>query len=349
MATIPASQARALFTSMLVDVYKERISPLGFLRSFFVDKISATKQISIEVQRGTEKIAVDVERGTEGNRNQFSLSTEKIFEPPLYSEYFDATSLDLYDRMFGSTAIDASAVANFIEGVAEHLGMLQDKIDRSIERQCAQVLETGIVTLTKGINIDFKRKADSLVDKGAGNYWATVGVNVFNDLEDGATFLRQKGKIRGRTINLIFGETALRDFWANDVFLAENNARRLDRMVIREPQENSVGAALHGSVSAGSYIFNIFSYPEFFDLSGVSTPYMNDKNVVFLPQQPRFSLAYAAVPQLIDTDNPVINTGRYFFDDKRDSWNKTHDYRISSAPVAIPVGVDMIYTLQVVA
>ena len=103
---ISTTDARALFTKMLVDVYRERTTPTSFLRSFFKVKEGRTKEVSIEVQRGTEMIAVDVERGTEGNRNKFSKSTEKIFVPPYYREYFDATDLDLYDRMFGTGEIE---------------------------------------------------------------------------------------------------------------------------------------------------------------------------------------------------------------------------------------------------
>ena len=44
----------------------------SFLRSFFPVKTTASKYVSIEVQRGTEYAAVDVLRGTDGNRNTFS-------------------------------------------------------------------------------------------------------------------------------------------------------------------------------------------------------------------------------------------------------------------------------------
>jgi len=99
---IAITDARNLFTKKLVAVYLEQPRVFGFLRSFFKTDESDTKEVSIEVQRGTEKEAVDVMRGTEGNRNNMSKSTEKIFVPPYFREYFDATELDLYDRMFGS-------------------------------------------------------------------------------------------------------------------------------------------------------------------------------------------------------------------------------------------------------
>jgi hypothetical protein len=348
MATIATSDARALFTKMLIDVYRERTAPTAFLRSFFTVKEEVTKELSIEVQRGTEKIAVDVERGTEGNRNKFSRSTEKIFVPPYYREYFDATELSLYDRLFGSTEIDDGIFTAFLEQVAEKLRLLQDKIERAYEVQCSQVLETGIVTLNAGINIDFKRKSASLVDN-SGTPWTTGSTDPYAQLEAGGNFLRQTGKISGGVINAIMGSSALSAFLNNDTVKERADVRNFFLDMVRGPQRNSVGAALHGEVSAGSYNFRIWTYPEFYDnSSGVSTPYINPKKVILLPEAPRFVLGFAAVPQLA-TVNGGVKKGAFIVGDYIDERNHKHIFDIRSAGVAIPVAVDQIYTMQVVA
>src|SRR5689334_17814326 len=150
MGQISSTDARALFTKTLIDVYQERIKPTGFLRTFFPAKESMSKNVAIEVERMGEKVAVDVVRGSDGNRNTFSRSTEKIFTPPLYKEYFDATELDLYDRVLGSQGnsnVDAKLFAALLDSVSDRLGSLQDKMERAQELQCANVLETGVVTL----------------------------------------------------------------------------------------------------------------------------------------------------------------------------------------------------------
>src|ERR1017187_8822852 len=105
MPSISTTDAKGLFTNTLIDVYKEKIKSTNFLRSFFPTVESPSLEVSIEVQRGFEKTAVDVVRGTDGNRNTFSKTTEKIFIPPFYREYFDATQLQLYDRLYGATEI----------------------------------------------------------------------------------------------------------------------------------------------------------------------------------------------------------------------------------------------------
>lgn len=347
--TISTTDARALFTKMLISVYKERVAPTAFLRSFFRTKESVTKELSIEVQRGTEKIAVDVQRGTEGRRNSFSKSTEKLFVPPYYREFFDATELDLYDRLFGSTDIEASVFAAFMDSVGEKLAMLIDKIERAYELQCAQVLTTGIVELQGGINIDFKRKAASLVDKGAGNYWTTGTVNPLTDIENAGIFLRQKGKIKGAVLNAIMGAEAHRSFMENAKVLAEADVRRIDTMAIREPQRNSVGATTHGYFSTDNYKVNIWTYPEYYEnSSGISVPYLDPKKVIVLPENPNFELGFAAVPQLVG-ENSQIKKGAYIIEEYKDLRRKSHIFDVQSAGVAIPVAVDQIYTVKVVA
>lgn len=349
MGLISTTDARGLFTKMLIDVYKERTAPTSFLRSFFTVKEESTKELSIEVQRGTEKIAVDVERGTEGNRNQFTRSTEKIFVPPFYREYFDATQLSLYDRLFGTTEIDSGVFSAFLEQVADNLRMLQDKIERAYELQCSQVLETGIVTLNAGTNIDFKRKTASIVNLGSGNYWTGAAVDPSTALEAGANFLRQTGKSQGATYNMICGGTAFQALVNNAVLQKRADIKNYSLEAVAMPQRNSVGASLHGQISAGAYKFNIWSYPEFYDnASSVSTPYINAKKVILLPEQPRFTLGFAAVPQLVD-GNGGVRRGAYIVDEYKDERNAAHIFDMKSAGVAIPVAVDQIYTMQVVA
>lgn len=346
---ISTTDARGLFTKMLIDVYRERITPMSFLRSFFPAVESPTKEISIEVQRGFEKIAVDVNRGTEGNRNTFSKSTEKIFIPPFYREFFDATELDLYDRLFASTEISNGIFTAFLESVAEKLRLLQDKIERAYELQCAQVLQTGIVQLNAGIDIDFKRKAASLVDLGAGQYWTTSGQDPYADFEAGGNFLRQVGKATGGTINAILGTTALSALLQNSVFLTRQNLFNMALDTVHAPQRNSVGATLHGQITAGSYKVNLWAYPEFYDnASGVSTSYIDAKKVILLPEQPRFKLSFAAVPQLLK-EGAAPKKGAYVISDYIDERNTAHIFDIKSAGVAIPVAVDQIYTMQATA
>lgn len=346
---INTTDAQGLYTKMLIDVYKERISPKSFLRSFFPTVESSTLELSIEVQRGFEKTAVDVVRGTEGNRNQWTKTSEKIFIPPYYREYFELTELALYDRLYGATEINDAVFADYVNDVADKLVQLQEKIERSYELQCSQVLTTGIVTLTHGTNIDYKRKAASIVDLGAGAYWTTGSNNPITFFETACTFLRQKGKAGGAVFNAILGGDAMNALLNNTTFTARQNLFNMSLDGIREPQRNALGASLMGYISAGAYRVNLWVYPEYYDTAaGVSTPYIAANKVIVLPEAPKFKLGFGAVPQLIRPNSPA-KKGAYVFGEYVDERKTSHIMDIKSAGVAIPVAVDQIYTGQVVA
>ncbi len=351
---ITTQDARGLFTKMLVEVYSENTAPMSFLRSFFRTVESETKEVSIEVQRGTEKLAVDVLRGTEGNRNEMSRSSEKIFVPPYYREYFDATDLDFYDRLFGQATGDLNPLtfSSWLTKVAEKLRLLQDKIERSYEKQCADVFLTGVVELVTGENIDFKRKNASKVVLSP--LW-NVASDPYADLKDAGIFIRTKGKSRGGVLNAIFGEAALEAFLNNDTVKTRADIRNFRLDDISGPQRDAVGGVLHGRVSAGSFEFNIWTYPEFFDVAGVSTPFIDDDQVVVVPMNPTFTLAFGSVPKIFrDTQNaefPAFITqaqAAFVIGNYIDERTDKHVFDMKSAGIAIPTSVDQLYTMKVI-
>lgn len=345
---IPASQARAIFTQMVTDIYRERPQSTGFIRSFFPGKQSGTRFVSIEVQRGSEKVAVDVVRGSEGNRNTFGKSTEKIFDPPYFRETTDITDSYLYDRMIGSENIAESIVADFASEIADRMAVMQAKIDRKYELMCAQTLIDGVVTLNNGGNIDYKRKAGSLVD-GSATPWTNNAISPLDQLADGAEFIRKNGKAQGGTYNVIMDESALTAFLGNTIVKERADIRNFNLDSINSPQRNSVGGTYHGRVTGGSYMFDIWTYPEFYENeSGVLVPYISDGKIVILPQSPRFHLSYAAVPRLI-TSNSQVTAEAYVFGEYTDEKNTSHIMDIKSAGVPVPVAIDQIYTRKVVA
>jgi hypothetical protein len=350
MPTISTITARAEFTNALVTAYKERTAPTNFLRSFFRNVEKSTNSISIAVQRGTEKIAVDVERGTNGNLNKFNRSTEKIFVPPYYSEFFNINELDVYNTLFTQQDIEISIFADFLTEVVEKMAILQDTIERAYEKQCADVLTTGIVSLNAQTNIDFRRKAASLVDLGAGNYW-TDAIDPAVSFNAAGDFLRKTGLSNSTTLDAILGGNLITTLLNNASVKARGAIFQygLDKIVMPTPTATSVGSTFHGQISAGVYQVRLWSYNQYYqDAAGVSQPYLDPKRVIVLPQNPNFILAFAAVPQLPSANGGIIRKGAYLFDDYLDARKKNHIMEVQSAGVAIPVSVDQIYTMKVI-
>jgi len=347
---ITLDQARGAFTNAVIAVYKENVTPTSFLRSFFPSVFSPTKYISFDVKRANEKVAVDILKGTGSNLNKKSRSTIKTLEPPQYAESFNVNELDVYDTAFGT--LNPTLIAQVATEAAETLVELTNKIERAYEKQCADVLKTGVITLASGDNIDFKRKADSMVDLGAGAYWTVSTVDPMTTLATAGKFIREKGKAQGGSYNVIMGEHALNAMLNNPIF--QNKYGSLKDIKLGEiniPQKNATGASLHGFVTAGAYTYNVWTYPEGYEnASGAFIPYITTTDIIVLPSVTNFKLAYSLVPQ-IPGMSPLQSTGNgsYVMNEYVDPKNRNHVQEMLSAGAAVPVAIDTIWTGKVVA
>lgn len=179
--------------------------------------------------------------------------------------------------------------------------------------------------------------------------------NPYTDLENAATFVRTKGKGTGSIYNVIMGTQAYTAFLNNAEVKERADIRRVSLDAIRMPQKEAAGGVLHGEVAAGAYVFRLWTYPEYYDTTGATNnEYIDTNKVIVLPEAPKFVLAFAAVPQLLGNKANVGagiagKRGQYLIGEYLDGRNSAHIMDIKSAGVAIPVGVDMIYTAQVLA
>lgn len=343
---LPLSQARAAFTQTTVQVYREKISPTLFLQSFFNVKVKRSKLLSIEVQRGTEKIAVDVELNSKGNRNIFTKSTQKVFAPPYFHEYTVLNDNELYDTAIGSQ--DPGDMAMLIEQTADNLTELENKIRRGVEKMCADIFTSGIVQLNRGSgNVDFKRKSGSMVAYAAGNDFAINTVSPYKVMESGCQWIRENGKFAGNTFNVILGVEAAQAFSGNTIVTTRADIRNFNMDTIGLPQRNATGGTYLGQVAAGNYIVKIWSYNGMYqDKNGVMQYYLNPKDMVIVPSETNFDLAYAMVRQLIK-DGQVPQAGEFLWTEYMDERETAHEMHVKSAPLPIPVAVDTIYTARV--
>lgn len=352
--SIALEQHAGEFTQAIVDVYREETPTPSFLRSFFTTVVVVSRFVDIWVQRGTEKIAVDVNRGGKGRRNQFAKESQKIFLAPYYNEYFEATALQTYDNMIiGGGAPEL--VGSTVREIGEKLQALRNKINRAKELQAAQVFETGIITLVSGDNIDFKRKAGSLVDPGAPNYWATAAAPVESQIVAAGTFLRTEGKSPVKTLNMILSQASWIDLQGTDYFTNKANYNQVSLLSINNPIADSMGSTYHGQITAGQFIVNVWVYDETYeDDAGATQRFLAENQTIFLPAEgTRFTMAHAGVPKTIHDPNQaefnefITNEAAEFaIYNTIDRRRFSHEFGIMSAPIAVPVSVDRIYTLQ---
>lgn len=354
---IPAQQARELFTKKLISVYEEVPAPKMFLKNFFRTSVSETKEISVEVFRSNEKIAVDISRGASSNRNKMSKSTERIILPPYYDESTDVTDIEAYDAIAGRGGTPAN-VGRFIAAVAPKVRMLRDTITRAYELQASQALFDGIVQLKANTNIDYKRKAGSKVDKTASGYWvpANATVDPRKDLEAGCNFIRQNSRYQGGVYNAIMGSQAFAAMTTMPIFKDDANFRRVDYVNITGPLRNAENGIYHGTISAGGYQVNLWTYDEVYDDgSGNIVRYVPDNKVTLIPDNASFDFGFGGTPAVFNTGNAQLPQmiqpvrGEYNIYDIVDPYGMAHNFGVRSAGVAILTAVDQVYTVQVLA
>ena len=355
---IPVQQAKGIFTKSYMRKYSENIPVPSFLKSFFNVSKFDSKTVSIEVERMDEYIAADVLRGTDGNRNTFSKFSEKEYMPPFFNENFDATSLDRYDRVFGSdVSFTAKTIGYLANDVSKKLLELRKKIDRAKEKMCSQVFETGIVTMVNGDSIDYNRRATSMIDLNAnGGYWSVISATIEEQLVAGAEFIRTYGKSGVPEFDLVMSGTAWLALKKSNFFTTNANFNKVNLADIRRPQKTAFGSGYHGQIDAGAYTCNIWTYDEFYkSTDGVITRYWDEDYAFMVPVSgTRFEMPHAGIPAIIrDKKNAEFpeyisqQAAEYWINNYIDPKGKSHTFEVMSAPLPVPVTFDMIYTMRV--
>lgn len=347
---IPVSEAMAIFTNTFVKYYREFPEVKSFLRSFFPSNFSKSKYISIGVRRGTELMAVDVRRYSDGNRNTFDKATLKTFQPPFYHEYLDISAHHLYDNMIEMLANGSMDVAaNLAREMALDFVELRKKIERRHEYMCAQVLLTGVVTMTNGDDVDFKRKAASIVAYSAPIDFSVGTVDPSAVIKAGCEFIRTNGKTDAAMFDLILGELAMSALINNTIIKDRNDIRNYALDQINAPFMNTNGAAFHGELTCGSYKVRLWTYPQTYETTpGTSVNYIDSKKIILLPNEPIGSSEFALVPQL-PRDGRLPQTGPYLIQEEIEYIQAYHRMHIKSTVLPIPVAIDKIWTATVLS
>ncbi len=345
--------------SKIVGVFNEDIPVRAGFSPWFPRETTSTLMVDIEVERDNDLIAVDVERFTEGNKNKVSKATEKKFQPPFYREEYDFQRDMVYLNTIGqgiqpNANVNQAIAQNALKAVRGN----RKKIERAILKQMSQVLQTGIVTLKNGDNIDFKRKAASIVDLGAGNYWNQASTTPMDDLADGMKFLRETGNSSGSMVNVIMRTAAMNAFLNNTSVKDSAEIRRIERVNLAMPQFNEVsGFAFHGQVAAGDFVVNLWTYNEkYTDADGVTQYYLDENKAIMIPDDFKGKTVFGGLPYMrnvtIDGQTvavPSITEAEFLLRGYSDEKTISSTLELTSAPIVIPFTIDKIYTIQVLA
>jgi len=348
---------RAAFTSKVVGEFKEVIPVRAGFTDLFPSETTPSYYVDIMVKRGSKNIAVDVKRFTDGDKTKFSISQEKKFLPPHYKLDYDYTRSDIY-LSSAALGVTNSASANkamaikALEAVVEN----KDSIIIAIRKQQADVLQTGVVSIKNGDNIDYKRRSASMVDIGAGNYWTTTTNRPKDDIQAGLKFLRNTGRSSGGTVNMFMRGEDYLSMMETDQMKEIANFRRIENIEIGMPQFSELsGMTFQGRVAGVDRVVNVYTYDETYDdENGDEQYFLTLGNVVMIPSDFKGKTIFGALPaEVMSTVAgvtemvPGIVEADFLLRGYSDRRTLSSTLELTSSPLVVPFTIDKIYTMKI--
>jgi hypothetical protein len=356
-------------TKKMLSMYEDRREPTLFLASFFQsprENFFNSETVEIDVRRYNEKVAIVVTDLSTGFRiNTRDPYTNKEFKPPLFKEAFKINEYDMIKRQPGQDPFqDPAYMANAMQQFAGGMVEVSDLINRAVEWQASQVMQTGTLTLVDedgnaAYTIDFKPKATHFPT--AGTAWNAASPTILADLESLMDVIRDDGK-RDPGIS-IWGIDSYNAALNNDDFRQLFDTRRIDAGAITRMRDMGQGGKFRGTLDVGNYPLEIWTYNGRFEhpSTGNITKFIAGDKVVILGEDSRLDLVWGNVPKILPPEqrvqrfasmlpNRIRQPGRGGTDMITSVWTTdSGDHLfggISARPLAIPTGIDTIGCLD---
>jgi hypothetical protein len=345
------------FTKLMFQAFKDVAGtmPTLFLSGFFGKnpqelQISNNLKVEIDIQRYDEQIAVDVLRGGDGNSNNLGVYTTKEYLPPLFDEYQPVTAQQVSKRFAGDPqTAERARKEKMIQLIVEGQLELAKKIWRAIEKQAADCLFNGIVSLTNGDNIDFYRLATHNITPGTA--WGAGG-DPITDLALACQVNRIDGKV---TSNIaIFSNSSWDDFISNANVIAYLDNRRIEPGNFT-PSFDRQGSVFQGVIWVGSYRLECYTYDQYYTASGSATGYIPDGQVSVFASNARLDKAFGGTEVLSYDEDlynslgipgvPLIQAGE-MIPYAHSKGPKTLVSGVQSAPLLMPTQIDAITNIN---
>ena len=366
------------FLKKVLPVYTDdtRMQQKGFFTNFFHTRpeyYTNAEYVEVDVKRGSRKIAPTLRDWRTGAPVVMPNSwKENKFKPP-YSAMKDPIDLsELMQRQFGETD-DGEPLSDYLGrqvmtrssneigfwfGRLSNIvtGVLKDyheMFKRTMELQCAQVMQTGVVTLkdeegNTTFSLDYGMKASH--KPGVAINWGASGATPMDDVESLCNVVANDGQCQPEI--LILGNTAWKHLLADSTFQSrvKKDGLGLGSVV---PSLRKDGGIYHGTCDFGTHVLEIWTYGGTYQNLDSSTdvPYL-DENAAIVTARPEaldFRLVFGGVPRVHGMDEPfrdvvpatVVYPGsikvynRVWEDKEKDTYTAESKMRGLAVPVSI--------------
>ena len=195
----------------------------GLMKLFPVKEggIFTAQSVQYDLMQEAEAMSIPVKRGDAPIKNTGSTYQTVIETPPYYSEAAPLNVADLAARFPGThkyAAADVSLTETLLKYMASLFAQIQRKVDRGIEWQASQILQTGKIEFSAFAalvpapltDIDFLMHADMFPTTSV--TWDTAtGKQMRDDLVALCDEIRKRGK--KLPTDVILGRNANTRFW----------------------------------------------------------------------------------------------------------------------------------------
>lgn len=348
-----------LMTTKVASKFKEIIPVRSGFGSVFPRETTPTYYVDVMVQRGSRKIAPDVQMYTEGVKTKQSKLSLKKFEPPFFNLGYNFRNDDAFINSLVLGAFSSPLANKAIHDAAVN-GVMENKnlIERSIAKQQADVLQTGIITLISGDNIDYKRKSESMnVLSGDALWSASATATPISDLREGVKFLRETGNSGSSKVNCFMSELAFDYFLKTTEVKDYADFRRVEHIDIKMPEWNEAsGMTFQGRVGAGALVLDIYTYNELYEEFETESThyYLDQENVILLPDDFQGKTVFAGLPAFEEgsiagttTMIPTVIETDYLIRPYYNERTIDSGIDLTSRPLVVPTTIDKIYTAKV--
>jgi hypothetical protein len=299
-----------LTTKVMLEGYIQKAMPTMFLSGMFKPTFHNSQEIEIDIMRSDEDVSIAIQDLSTGARlNTVDDFTNKFFKPTLHREAVTISSDSLIQRSFGENPFaSVDFAANTLKRALNAGQKLAPKIQRAIELQSSQVLQTGAVTLVDEngasmYSINYNPKASHFPQVTTS--WSAGGSTPIADLNSLAEVIRGDGLSNPDT--LIMGSSAFENFLSNTTVKDRFDNRRLDLGFISQEFVGN-GGTRQGTISIGDYRFEIWTYNGRYKdpQTGNSTKFIDDNKVVMLSSGARFDAAFGRIPRFSNIVDPRV-------------------------------------------
>lgn len=353
-------------TRKMQDAFFQDAEPTGFLAGLFTLRprgLHNSEEVEIDIQRATEHIAIPVINGHGYNVMTLDPYTNKSFKPPVYKTESPLRGDDLYTREPGIDPFQDQAYQAKLTSRAMLAGQqLMAGLQRAIELQCSQVLQTGIVDL-KGADgvtrftLDFGMRASHKI--AVGTAWDQPGADPLADLNLALEVIRNDGKLDANQV--IMDTEAFEACLRNTEFLAAFDNRRVDIGSINPmPGEGGTGGGNYrGTVDIGNYKVDIWTYGGRYTdpQTGNMVNYIDQGNVIVRSSRQRLDKTFGSIPLVLPPDRRLarflprrmssLTAGIDVFTNVwADTMGETLHIGVGARPLMIPVQIDGHATLS---